>query len=284
MSKVYDCFTYFNEHLLLSLRLETLANVVDTFVIAESTHTFSGKPKALSFDRNRFPRFAHRIIHVVVEDMPLQLGDAWANEAHQRNALLHGLKGATPDDRVIISDIDEIPRPDAINRYNPWYLYGSFRQRFYAYFVNNQAVSSRDRMSLRLWDRAKITTVSHLQRFFQTPQNLRIYRPDPGLRGALKHFHRKLRHQWLYDGGWHFSWMMTPEKMIEKIESFSHTELNLPHIKSVDAIRAASQKGSDILGKGEYFRLVALDESFPPYLRNHLDQFRHVYVDPTNEY
>jgi len=194
MPKIYDCFTYYNEELLLSLRLETLDKIVDTFVVAEATHTFSGKPKPLTFNPARFGRFADRITHIIVDDMPIELGDAWANEAHQRNALLRGLTTATPTDWVIISDVDEIPRPEAITRYRPWNLYGTFVQRHFNYFVNNLAVQNRSRLEPRWWIRPKITTLSHLQNFFRTPENLRIYKREPGISGTWKYVQRKLRH------------------------------------------------------------------------------------------
>jgi beta-1,4-mannosyl-glycoprotein beta-1,4-N-acetylglucosaminyltransferase len=280
MPKVYDCFIYFNEDLLLSLRLETLHKVVDTFVIAEATYTHTGRPKPLNFNPARFAKFADKIVYLVVDDHPLQVGHALTNEIHQRNALMRGLTAAAPDDRVIVSDVDEIPKPEAIMRYRPWYLYGTFFQKFYAYFLNNLGVKTHDPRQPRWWIRSKITTVAHLKNFFGTPQNLRIYKKQPGLSGLLHQIHRKVRHQRLYDGGWHFSWVMTPEQMIQKIESYSHTEHDIPAIKSVDAIRTAIQAGQDILKKGERFRLVELDASFPPYLREHLDQFREWYLDP----
>ncbi len=281
MHKIYDCCLYFNEEQLLSLRFETLDKIVDTFVVAEATHTFSGKPKALHFNPAHFGRFAAKIIHIVVDDMPIKSANAWANEAHQRNALLRGLGDAAPNDRVIISDVDEIPRPEAVLRYRPWYLYGTFVQRHYSYFFNNLAVETDDRMTPRWWIRPKITTAGHLKNFFRTPENLRIYKPEPGVVGWVRHLERKLRHQRLTEGGWHFSWLMTPEQMIEKIESYSHTDHNTPSVKSVDTIRAAIESGRDILGKGERFRLVEIDASFPPFLREHLDQFHDWCLDPT---
>lgn len=280
MPKIYDCFTYYNEDLLLSLRFETLNEVVDTFVVVEATHTFSGKPKPLFFDPNRFAKFSNKISYVIVDDMPLELGNAWANEAHQRNAILRGLSHADPDDRIIISDVDEIPRPEAVLRYRPWNLYGTLIQRHYAYFLNNLAVDPSDKSKPRWWIRPKITTAGHLKRFFRTPENLRIYKPDSGVLGRLRHLERKLRHQRIAEGGWHFSWLMTPEQMIDKIESYSHTDHNIPANKSLEGIRAAIESGQDILGKGECFQLIAIDESFPPYLREHLDEFRKWYLDP----
>ena len=280
MPKIFDCFTYFNEELLLSLRLETLDKVVDTFVVAEATHTFTGNPKPLTFNPARFGRFKNRIIHIIVDDMPIQLGDAWANEAHQRNALLRGLKHASPTDWVMISDVDEIPRPEAILRYRPRYLCATFVQLHFNYFVNNLAIQIKSPGTPRWWIRPKITTVSHLHNFFRTPENLRIYKRDPGISGILKYLQRKLRFQRILEGGWHFSWLMTPEQMIEKIESFSHTRFDQPHIKSLDAIRSAIKEGRDIMGKGERFQLIQLDDRFPRYLVDNLDRFREWYLEP----
>ena len=281
MPKIYDCFTYNNEELLLRLRLETLSKVVDKFVIAESPYTFSCKPKPLHFNPSHFKKFEDQIIYLVVEDMPLGLGDAWANEYHQRNALQRGLTQATPSDWIIISDVDEIPNPDAIRRYRPWNLYGTFVQKVYCYFCNNLAVQSRYPTEPRWEVRSKITTLEHLKDFFGTPQNLRLYKPKAGIPGMLQHLHRKIRHQRLRDGGWHFTWLMSPEEMIKKMESFAHTEFDQPHFKSLDAIRSAILGNRDILGKGERFRLTAIDESFPPYLRKNLHLFPNWYLDPT---
>jgi beta-1,4-mannosyl-glycoprotein beta-1,4-N-acetylglucosaminyltransferase len=281
LPKIYDCFTYYNEDLLL--RLETLNEVVDRFVIAEATHTHTGKSKPLFFKPERYAKFSSKIIHVIVDDMPLHLGNPLANEIYQRNALLRGLSEASSDDWVIVSDVDEIPNPVTIRRYRPWYLYGTLVQRFYSYFLNNLAVRTSDLKTPRWWIRAKITTAGHLKSFFRTPENLRIYKPDRGISGLIKHLERKVRHQRLSEGGWHFSWLMTPEQMIEKIESYSHTEHNTPSIKSLDAIRAAIESGRDILRKGERFRLVEIDSSFPPFLREHLDQFHDWCLDPTKQ-
>jgi beta-1,4-mannosyl-glycoprotein beta-1,4-N-acetylglucosaminyltransferase len=124
--------------------------------------------------------------------------------------------------------------------------------------------------------------VGHLRNFWGSLQNLRIPAKEPGISGSLRYLHRKIRHQYLADGGWHFSWMMTPEQMIKKIESYAHTEHDHPDIKSVESIRSAIQNGNDIFGKGERFRLVEIDDSFPRYLREHFEQFRPWYLDPSN--
>src|SRR5271156_187621 len=114
---IYDCFTFFNELELLELRLNELAGVVVKFVLVEATKTFSNKPKPLHFQENRarFAAFENKIIHVVVEDAP-DTSDAWVIERFQRNAIERGLRGCKPDDWVLVSDLDEIPRATVVDK------------------------------------------------------------------------------------------------------------------------------------------------------------------------
>ena len=51
---IYDCFMYFDEDLLLDLRLNILDKYVKKFVISEATYTHNGSKKKLKFDINRF--------------------------------------------------------------------------------------------------------------------------------------------------------------------------------------------------------------------------------------
>lgn len=119
-SKIYDCFTFFNELEILMIRLEELYDVVDHFVIVEGSLTFTGKPKSHYFAENRhlFSRFEDKIIYILVEDFPSPTNDlrldAWRREHHQRNQIIRGLSHCAPRDIIIISDVDEIPRHDVI--------------------------------------------------------------------------------------------------------------------------------------------------------------------------
>jgi beta-1,4-mannosyl-glycoprotein beta-1,4-N-acetylglucosaminyltransferase len=47
--KIYDCFTYFNEDLILDLRFNILYEHVDYFVIIEGNKTHSAQPKKKKF-------------------------------------------------------------------------------------------------------------------------------------------------------------------------------------------------------------------------------------------
>ena len=117
---IYDCFTFFNELDLLEIRLNVLNDVVDKFVLVEATTTFSGTPKPLYFNENkkRFDKFASKIIHVIINDTPIQpktiIGEYWSWEFFQRNAIVRGLVNCKETDTILISDLDEIPNPNQI--------------------------------------------------------------------------------------------------------------------------------------------------------------------------
>lgn len=143
---VFDCFPFFNELDLLEIRLNELNDVVDYFVLVESTKTHTGKEKPLYFEENkeRFRLFSDKIIHVVVDDMPTKVSsawkllekiyyisiqdkgsqkiagkrEAWNREAWQRNAIIRGLLKSNPseDDIVIVSDVDEIPSKEWVRQ------------------------------------------------------------------------------------------------------------------------------------------------------------------------
>jgi hypothetical protein len=120
--RLYDCFTFNGEMTMLEMRLATLLEVVDYFVIFESDVTFSGKPKARylqeaithSSDVNLpFLYFARDKIRLV--DNPTKKhNDAWAAEHNSRNSFRYGLHDARPQDWVMLSDVDEIPEPSMV--------------------------------------------------------------------------------------------------------------------------------------------------------------------------
>ena len=67
---IYDCFMYFDEDLLLDLRLNVLNSYVSKFVITEATYTHNGASKKLKFDINNFRKFKDKIKYIVVDTQP----------------------------------------------------------------------------------------------------------------------------------------------------------------------------------------------------------------------
>ena len=123
---IYDCFMYFDEDLLLDLRLNILNPYVKKFVITESTYLHSGKKKDLKFDYKNFSKFKDKIIYIVVDTPPLGieevslkdsqqiknkkiLDNSLKRENNQRNQLKKGLAQADDNDLILSSDLDEIP-------------------------------------------------------------------------------------------------------------------------------------------------------------------------------
>ena len=111
---IYDCFQYFNEDHIVDLRLNILNEYVDYFIISESTKTHQGKKKEINFDIKKFSKFRHKIKLIVADykeeiNFTKHTGGESLIEQHQRNSLIEGLKNASSDDLVILSDSDEIP-------------------------------------------------------------------------------------------------------------------------------------------------------------------------------
>ncbi len=115
-SRIFDCFTFYDELDLLELRLEVMAPYVDAIVLVEADKTFSGLSKPLTFaeNRGRFSEWSDKIRHIVVNDPPPSSGDRWAAEIHQRNAMVRGLEDAQDRDVILVSDVDEIVHPEVL--------------------------------------------------------------------------------------------------------------------------------------------------------------------------
>ena len=64
---------FFDEEMLLNLRLNILDKYVHKFVITEATYLHNGKPKKLLFDINKFSKFKDKIIYIVVDQQPKDL-------------------------------------------------------------------------------------------------------------------------------------------------------------------------------------------------------------------
>lgn len=146
MTKIVDCFTFFNELKILEFRLEELNDYVDHFVIVEANRSHSGEIKPLFFQDNkhRFSKFLHKITHIVVDDMPydereqlphitdgelnnnygFKAQQAWVREGFQRNCIMRGVEqlNLSDDDYLIVSDCDEIVNPELLKQLK---IYGS---------------------------------------------------------------------------------------------------------------------------------------------------------------
>ena len=103
--KLYDCCMYFDEDLVLDLRLNILNDHVDKFVVAEATRDHSGKEKKLNFDYKNFSKFKNKIIYLIIEDLPINVISNKKNwtpnhmrDQYQRNTLARGFNNCDGND------------------------------------------------------------------------------------------------------------------------------------------------------------------------------------------
>src|SRR3990167_3841286 len=156
--RIFDCFLFFNELELLELRLMTPNDVVDYFVLVEADKTHTGNTKDFVFDKNkhRYQKYLNKIIHIKVEHTPAldRSTDAWAIENFQRSCISRGLTSATDEDKVITSDVDEIPNPETLERLKGSDHPVTLRQHLFYYYVNCY--------SGRGWNGSIVTPMKHM--------------------------------------------------------------------------------------------------------------------------
>ena len=136
--KVYDCFSYLDEDLLLELRLNIMDKFVDYFVIVESNKTWQNNYKEPKFNISKFKKFKDKIIYIKVTDMP-DGDNPYIRENYQRNCISKGIADADKEDLIIISDLDEIPDPNKIQSFKRNMRYAVFKQMHFYYKINLQS-------------------------------------------------------------------------------------------------------------------------------------------------
>jgi hypothetical protein len=253
---IWDCFTFFNELDILELRLNELDPHVDRFVLVEAAKTFSNEPKPLHFaeNRERFARFLPKIVHVVVDDLPDQ-GDAWDREAFQRDAMVRGLAEAAPDDVIMISDVDEIPYPEHVSRLTPEAMRGNiwFIECDYYEYKLNLSVPGKwvGLCAVRAIQKKYLPGVQDF-RGFRARQSRNLPMPvNQAINIAKNVFRvgRPLTHRLIQHGGWHFTFVNTPEKIQYKIRSYAHQERNTPEFNNLQNIQRMIDNGQSICGR-----------------------------------
>ncbi|SRR5216684_493142 len=256
---IYDCFLFFDELDVLQLRLEELNSVVDRFVLVDGTRTFSGNPKPLHFENNKglFQKYLSKIRHIVVDDAPRNFQSAWDLETHQRNAMLQGLTDAAPDDTVVISDVDEIPRATVVAAFNGT-LSALELDHFY-YRLNCRNLAKK-------WVASLLIRREHLT----TPQEARM------LAGRFW----KTGTPVLRNAGWHFSCTQDAAGLKLKLQSFSHQEYNTPKLTDINSIQDKIKYGLDLVDRRDQcWCCVPLDDTFPAYLVEHRHEFVNLLFD-----
>lgn len=269
--KIYDCFCYFNEDLILELRLETLWNYVDHFIVVESTKTISGHPKTINFNLERFHKYREKIRYLLIEEYPFETSDPWKNERYQRNFIHRGIADACANDWIIVSDVDEIPNPEALKACDPEkHLRCDLEQHAYSYFFNNLCVNNGKPV---VWPGSKVVTYKNFVDFFREAEQVRNYKATGPLRAIKRAWFKKFSIQRIPSGGWHFTWIADIPKIIQKLESFAHQEFNTLDYKDPIKIKQKISSGMDILNPKSRHIPQPLDANLPAYLIQNPQKF-----------
>ena len=222
---------YFDEDLLLDIRLNSLEKFVKKFVITEATYTHNGNKKKLNFDINRFQKFKDKIIYIVVDKQPenilqLEKGDTkekvgeklilngMARDYYQRECLSEGLKEAKDDDLILISDLDEIPNLESVNLDNIKNNILIFEQKIFYYKLN----LIYDNF---LWQGTRAIKNKN----FLSPQWLRNIKGKNYPKWRVDTFFSKKKYNnlmFVKNGGWHFTCLRTPKQLEKKLLNYAH--------------------------------------------------------------
>ncbi len=284
---------YFDEEVVLDLRLNTLNKYVDYFVIVESKFTHRGEQRNLKFNHKKFEKFKNKIIYKVFTNPPERIEsindddsekvrgnkyimNAIKRENGQRNFIEEGLYDAEQDDIILISDVDEIPNLTKIdfNKVNEKIL--MFRQDMFYYKFN-----------LKLPEVIWTGTKGCRKKDLLNPQWLRNVkdRKYSKLRLDILFSNKKYNSiKFVDNGGWHFTNIKSPEEIHHKLKSYlHHIEFDLKPLTTnqINDIVANKQAIYDLsldqkinkIGSGN--KLIKYDfEKLPLYLKQNKEIYK----------
>lgn len=279
---VIDCIPFFNELDILKLRLHILDPLVDRFVIEEATHTFSGLPKDLCFEKNRemFEEFLPKITHLVVDNSPEEIS-THERDKFQKNALAKALTDASDEDVLILSDVDEIPNPavlqELVKRFDPDKIYHLAQRNFYCY-LNMEEVSGNllsitgefPGVERRMWLGTKVFAKKNI--------------PESGIIDLREISPEDPRSVRIADGGWHFGYMGSchetdvSRRVGTKVVAAAHQEYNTEDVLA--EVKDRLILGEDIFGRNAVFQWAVVDESYPQYLLEHKSEYDYLIMPP----
>ena len=243
---------YFDEEIVLDLRLNTLNEYVDYFVIVESSFNHKGEKRELKFNLKKFEKFSKKIIYLVYNEVPHKIEpinsadhedeksrkyifNAYLRENAQRNYIFKGLHDADPNDIILVSDVDEIPNLEKINFNKISEKLIFFNQTMFYYKFNLKLPNL-------IWTGTKACKKKNLL----SPQWLRnikdkkypFYRIDT-LFSKTKYTNIKF----IIEGGWHFTNIKTAKEIRKKLKSYlHHREFDVDPISVEDIIEIMNNK------------------------------------------
>lgn len=256
--KVIDSFVFGGEIDLLKMRFDYLYDSVDYFIISESNKTFTGSDKELSFLQNfkNFEKYSDKIHYVIYEpiiDPNNEDPNPWKYERGQRDAMIKKIRELADDNTLILhGDVDEFPDKNILQKV--WETVKDMDFDMVSFNMKTFYYSPLTELKTNLY-----CTDAFNKRTFDKLANL----------SQVRDYGHNSSH--IENGGWHFSSFLSPEKIQEKINSFSHQEFNTPEINDLENIKSRMYNGLDVFGRKEiiFFNHDSISADFP------LEFYRH---------
>ena len=290
---LYDCFMYFDEDIILDLRLNYLDAYVDKFIIVENKFTHSGKKRNTLFDINKFKKFENKITYLVVDHEPMGIEkvyeydnegeksrkyilNAALRENGQRNFIQNGLNKAEDNDIILISDVDEIPNLSEVNFNNISEKIIMFHQDMFYY-----------KFDLKIPNLLWTGTRGCRKKYLLSPQWLRNVKDRKYFPFRIDILFSEKKYssiKFISNGGWHFSNIKTAEEIEYKLKSYLHhrefdvQSLSVEEIQNIIENKKAIydlkvDKRVNKVGSGS--KLVKYNfEKLPNYLKENKEYFQ----------
>tara|TARA_B100001029_G_C14990375_1_gene411660 strand:+ start:56 stop:943 length:888 start_codon:yes stop_codon:yes gene_type:complete len=240
--KICDCTIFFDEKMMYEIRLNSLNDYVDKFIVAESLFTHSGKKKKQNFNINDYPKFKDKIHYILLDSEPSGLYNI--NETtvdktgllrmnslkrieQQYNSLSKGIESLSDDDLIILSDCDEVPKLDNLNKEKIKNNILLFQQKIFYYKFNLQHAKMN-------WFGSKACKKKFLKNFnwLRNIKNKKypIWRLDTYF-SDTKYTNLKI----IDDGGWHFSKVKNEKDIFYTLSNYGeHNEFELSGLTESD--------------------------------------------------
>jgi len=222
---------YFDEEVVLDLRLNVLDKYVDYFVIVESNFTHRGEKRSLKFNHKKFEKFKNKIIYLIYDEEPKKIAivnesdskkeksikyilNAALRENGQRDHIIKGLEKADENDFILISDVDEIPNLSNIDFKNIKEKILMFQQEMFYY-----------KFDLKLPDIVWSGTKACRKKYLLSPQWLRNIKDRKYSLFRLDIIFSKKKYssiKFIKKGGWHFSNIKSAREIEHKLRSYLH--------------------------------------------------------------
>jgi len=255
--RIVDCFQFYNELDILMVRLTELYDVVDAFVLVEATKTHSkgiSKPLYYAENKHLFEKYNNKIIHVVTDFTEnysfakdiTNVNEHWFREIYQRECIRVGLgtMKLSPDDVIMICDVDEIPKRSTVAGFRNISLISrhKIQQNKVYSLVMTLYYYTIELTTPTKWYHAKVFKFGTIGRF-KLLSGIRLSHYPGRVSNDLASIGESYKNEFIPNGGFHLSYFGGIDAIKTKVESFAESTDYADSAKDVDHLAKCQQSG-----------------------------------------